>query len=231
MSPRHHPQLESSGFEQLDDWRAALLVGIDEAGRGPLAGPVCAAAVALPVGFDPALGRDSKTLSEAARERLAERIQGEARGWCLGWASVSEIDERNILAATEQAMLRALDGLLATVPGAPAAVVGTSARNHGSEQPARVLVDGNRLPPIGQRCAEAYAVVKGDARVAEIGAASILAKVARDQLMRSYDSDYPGYDFGTHKGYGTARHRAALAALGPSPIHRRSFAPVRALCP
>ncbi|MEM1230036.1 MAG: ribonuclease HII [Pseudomonadota bacterium] len=204
---------------ELPRWRCSGLVGIDEVGRGPLAGPVCAAAVMLPAQFDPALTPDSKAVSESRRQALAAQIEGLARGFALGWASVAEIDELNILHATELAMRRALaglrDALAVRAPELDASML-------------RVLVDGNRVPPIEDLCAGAAAVVKGDARVPEIGAASILAKVARDTLMCGYDDRYPGFGFARHKGYGTRAHREALRELGPCAIHRRSFAPVRA---
>ncbi len=182
------------------------LAGVDEAGRGPLAGPVVVAAVVL----DPArpiagLG-DSKQLSEARREALFPRVQAEAADWRIEIVDAAEIDRLNILGATLEGMRRAVAGLRAT--------------------PARALVDGNRVPP-GLPC-PAEAVVKGDARIAAIAAASILAKVARDRLMVALEDAWPGYGFAVHKGYPTPEHLAALARLGPCPAHRRSFAPVRA---
>lgn len=215
-----HPQLPVPDDGALDvtlgRWRARGLVGVDEVGRGPLAGPVCAAAVMLPVEFDPVLGRDSKAVSARARPGLAERVQQEARAWGIAWASVEEIDQLNILHATELAMRRAVLALLA---------------QSGLTAPLPcALIDGNRVPPVHDLAGSAFAVVKGDARVPEIGAASVLAKVARDTLMSRHDDAYPGYDFAAHKGYGTPAHLAALQHLGPCPLHRRSFAPVRALC-
>lgn len=216
-----HPQFAAPSERAFDaalaGWRTQGLVGIDEVGRGPLAGPVCAAAVMLPVEFDAALGRDSKAVSARARPSLAQRVEQEARAWGIAWASVEEIDRLNILHATELAMRRALQALL--------------------EQPGLsgplpcALIDGNRVPPVQDLAGSAFAVVKGDARVPEIGAASVLAKVARDTLMARYDDEFPGYNFAAHKGYGTRAHQAALARLGPCEIHRRSFAPVRALGP
>lgn len=181
-----------------------LVAGVDEAGRGPLAGPVVAAAVIL----DPAQPinglADSKALTARRRESLAAAIRARALAWALGVADVEEIDSINILQATLLAMQRAVAGL--AVP------------------PGRVLVDGNRLPRL--EC-DAEAVVGGDASVAEIAAASILAKTARDATMRDLDRLYPLWGFAAHKGYPTPAHLAALRTHGPSPCHRRSFSPVR----
>ena len=180
------------------------LCGVDEAGRGPLAGPVMAAAVML----DPERPidglRDSKKLSAATRERLANAIRERAAAWCVAEASVAEIDQLNILHATMLAMQRAVAGL--------------------GRAPDEVLVDGNRCPNWAWR---SQAVVKGDDRVAAIAAASILAKTARDHFMCSLNDDYPAYGFAQHMGYGTAAHLAALKAHGACPQHRRSFAPVK----
>jgi ribonuclease HII len=177
--------------------------GVDEAGRGPLAGPVCAAAVILdPQRVIPGLA-DSKKLSEKKRDQLAMAIRRDALAWQVAWASVAEIDALNILQATHLAMSRAVAGL------APA--------------PDEVWVDGNTLPAWHW---PARAIIGGDASVAEISAASILAKTARDALMHTLDVEYPGYDFARHKGYGTAAHLAALHRLGPCALHRQSFAPV-----
>ncbi len=177
-----------------------LVCGIDEAGRGPLAGPVCAAAVILPDDWEPEGLNDSKKLSPAKRDALYEEIRKNAVSWSVAFASESEIDDVNILQATFIAMRRALDGL--------------------SEKPDFALVDGNRDPGLGipTRCE-----VKGDGRYACIAAASILAKVSRDRLMDEMDGLYPQYGFIKHKGYPTKAHYQALAQFGPCPIHRRSF--------
>ncbi len=184
---------------------AKRICGVDEAGRGPLAGPVVAAAVIL----DPARPitglADSKKLSAARREKLAVDIRASALAWCVAEASVAEIDALNILQATLLAMRRAVAGL-AVVPG-------------------EALIDGNRCPALDM---PARAIVGGDATVAEISAASILAKTHRDAGLIDLHARYPQYGFDRHKGYGTAEHLAALRAHGPTPHHRRSFAPVRA---
>lgn len=184
-----------------------LAAGVDEAGRGPLCGPVFAAAVIL----DPALPidglRDSKQLPPARRAELALLIRGRALAWQVAWADVEEIDALNILGATLLAMRRAVLGLVV--------------------RPALVLVDGNRQPALDDCCTRVECVVKGDAKVAAISAASILAKEARDALCRRLEEAYPGYQLALHKGYPTAAHLAQLARLGPSPQHRLSFAPVR----
>ena len=180
--------------------------GVDEAGRGPWAGPVSAGAVILnpddlPEGID-----DSKALTHARREALEIEIKARAVAWGVGFASVEEIAELNILHATGLAMCRAIEAL--------------------AVQPVAALVDGNyrfKLP-----CA-VQTVVKGDSLSLSIAAASILAKTARDRLMVALDADYPGYGFAGHKGYNAPVHSAALKALGPCPAHRRSWAPIRAL--
>ncbi|GAB3289599.1 ribonuclease HII [Parahaliea aestuarii] len=182
------------------------LAGVDEVGRGPLAGDVVAAAVILDPQRPIAGLRDSKKLSEARREVLAGTIRQQALAWCVARASVAEIDELNILHASLLAMKRAVDGL--------------------SMQPGYVLVDGNRLPRWDY---PSEPVVKGDDRVPAIAAASILAKVQRDSELVALEAQYPGYGFAKHKGYPTAAHLAALRELGVTPVHRRSFAPVRAL--
>ena len=180
------------------------LCGVDEAGRGPLAGPVMAAAVMLDPDRPIDGLRDSKKLSAAARERLADAIRERAAAWCVAEASVAEIDRLNILHATMLAMQRAVAGL--------------------GRAPDEVLVDGNRCPNWAWR---SQAVVKGDDKVAAIAAASILAKTVRDQFMCSLNDDYPAYGFAQHMGYGTAAHLAALKAHGACPQHRRSFSPVK----
>lgn len=183
-----------------------LLAGVDEVGRGPLAGDVVASAVILDPGRPIAGLADSKALSESRRQALAEEIRCHALAWAIGRASVAEIDRLNILQASMLAMWRAVDGL--------------------QLRPEFVVVDGNRLPRWPY---PAQAVVKGDARVAVIGAASILAKVTRDLELVELDRQHPGYGFAEHKGYPTPAHLSALERLGPSPAHRRSFAPVRRL--
>ena len=182
-----------------------LLAGVDEAGRGPLAGPVVAAAVILDPRQPIAGLADSKKLTARRRERLYDEICAKALCCSIALASVAEIDRLNILQATLLAMQRAVAGL--RLP------------------PAKVLVDGNRLPRLAMR---AEAVVGGDARVAAISAASILAKVTRDRWCVEVDAQWPQYGFAAHKGYGTAAHLAALQAHGPCALHRRSFAPVAA---
>ncbi|MBS0499861.1 MAG: ribonuclease HII [Burkholderiaceae bacterium] len=188
------------------DWDApGLVAGVDEAGRGPLAGPVVAAAVILDPRQPIAGLADSKKLTARRRERLFDAIRAKALCCAVAEASVEEIDRLNILQATLLAMQRAVAGL--RLP------------------PAKVLVDGNRLPRLAMR---AEAVVGGDARVAAISAASILAKVTRDRWCVEVDAQWPQYGFAAHKGYGTAAHLAALQAHGPCALHRRSFAPVAA---
>lgn len=183
--------------------------GIDEAGRGPLAGPVYAAAVVLPEGFPLDMLDDSKALSEARREAAFPLILEGALGWAIEWAGPAEIDELNILGATFLAMRRAQAALLAGL------------RERGLALPRETLVDGNRLPPLEGR---ARALVGGDALVPAIMAASILAKVARDRQMERFDWLYPAYGYARHKGYPTRAHRELVLALGPSPIQRRDFA-------
>ncbi|WP_312600680.1 ribonuclease HII [Pseudomonas luteola] len=181
-----------------------LVAGVDEVGRGPLCGPVVTAAVIL----DPARPihglNDSKKLTKARREALFEEIHEKALACCIARADVHEIDEINILHATMLAMKRAVEGL---------AVL-----------PKLALIDGNRCPVLSVPSA---AVIKGDSQVPAIAAASILAKVSRDREMAEMDLLYPGYGLAGHKGYPTAEHLDALKRLGPTPIHRRSFAPVR----
>ena len=180
------------------------LAGVDEVGRGPLAGDVVTAAVVLPVNHRIEGLADSKTLSARQRENLYSDIISHADCWAVGRASVAEIDRFNILQATLMAMRRAVMGLRI--------------------QPDYVAVDGNRVP---QWEYSAEAVIKGDGRVEVISAASIIAKVVRDAEMAEMHIKYPGYGFDSNKGYGTAQHLEALERLGPTPIHRRSFAPVR----
>ena len=188
------------------DWDApGLVAGVDEAGRGPLAGPVVAAAVILDPRQPIAGLADSKKLTPLRREKLFDEIRAKALCCAIAQASVEEIDTLNILQATLLAMQRAVQAL--RLP------------------PAKVLVDGNRLPVLSMR---AEAVVGGDARVAAISAASILAKVQRDRWCAEVDAAWPQYGFAAHKGYGTAAHLAALRAHGPCALHRRSFAPVAA---
>lgn len=183
-----------------------LVAGVDEVGRGPLCGPVVTAAVILDPSR-PILGlNDSKKLSEARREALFEEIREKALTWCIARAEVEEIDRLNILHATMLAMQRAVEGLSVT--------------------PRLALIDGNRCPKLAVPSAP---VVKGDSQVPAIAAASILAKVSRDREMVELDRVYPGYGMAGHKGYPTAVHLEALSRLGPTPIHRRSFAPVREL--
>jgi len=182
-----------------------LIAGVDEAGRGPLAGPVCAAAVIL--GKDHGISglADSKKLTAARREALAGQIKARALAWRVEYADVEEIERCNILHATLNAMRRAVQGL--------------------GRQPQRILIDGNQKPP--GLSGEVETMVRGDDRIAEISAASILAKTERDALMLEYHRQFPDYGFDRHKGYGTALHLAALERHGPCAIHRLSFAPVR----
>lgn len=190
-----------------------LVAGVDEVGRGPLAGPVVAAAVILDP-LRPIEGlADSKQLSPAERERLAREIRRHALCFALAAADHTEIDSLNILEATLLAMRRAVIGLR-IVPG-------------------HVIVDGNRVPSF-DGCASRYSVearIRGDESVPSVSAASILAKVCRDRLMRRLDRRYPGYGFASNMGYPTPRHLRGLDALGPSPIHRRTFGPVQRLLP
>lgn len=192
-------------FEELAS--PDLRAGVDEVGRGPLAGPVVAAAVIF-VGAGPEGLKDSKKLTPGRRTELACEIKRTALAWGVGRASVEEIDVLNILRASHLAMQRAVSAMAAC--------------------PDVLLVDGNMLPRFA---VPAVAVIKGDDRVPEISAASIVAKVDRDQEMVRLALLHPGYGLERHKGYATARHLAALRRLGPSPVHRRSFAPVRELLP
>lgn len=193
-------ELEHSCFDQ----GIGLVCGTDEAGAGPLAGPVYAGAVILPPDLELPYLNDSKQVTEKRREVLFDQIQEQAVAWAVASVSAEEIDELDILNARILAMQRAIDQL--------------------SPQPEYVLIDGNR--DHGSRCAVTTpheTVLKGDSRSASIAAASILAKVSRDRHMAEMDALYPGYGFAKHKGYGTKAHYAALDELGPCPIHRRSF--------
>lgn len=196
---RIEEELRASGYSPV--------AGVDEAGRGPLAGPVAAAAVILPEGFEHDVIRDSKKLSDARRERLyAEITANEAITWNVALSSIDEITELNILGATHLAMKRAVLGL--------------------KTAPAMVIIDGRdvRNFPLPQR-----GVVGGDDKSLSIAAASILAKVERDRLMREYHDQYPEYGFDSHKGYGTRQHLDRLRQYGPCPIHRKTFGPVAQL--
>lgn len=174
--------------------------GVDEAGRGPLAGPVCAAAVILPQGLVIEGLNDSKKLSEKKREMLYDKVTESALAWSVAFASEAEIDEINILQATFLAMKRAVEGLPVKADYA--------------------LIDGNRMPPLD---INGETIIKGDSLSMSIAAASIIAKVTRDRLMLEIDKEYPQYLFSQHKGYGTALHYEMLEKHGISPVHRRSF--------
>lgn len=178
----------------------SVICGVDEAGRGPLAGPVCAAAVILPEHLEVPGLNDSKKLSDKRRRELFPVIREKAVAYGIGFASQEEIDEINILQATFLAMKRAMDQL--------------------QVKPDLALIDGNRQTDFGVPC---KTIIKGDSLSASIAAASVLAKVSRDDVMFQMAEQYPGYGFEIHKGYGTKAHYAALEALGPSPIHRMSF--------
>ena len=205
MRSKKFLQAEQAAFQ----WEAlGLIAGVDEAGRGPLAGPVVAAAVILD-DLKPIKGlADSKQLTAKRREKLYDEIRAKALCCSIAEASVEEIDRLNILQATMLAMQRAVRGLRL--------------------KPSKVLVDGNRLPPLDVL---AEAIVSGDALVPAISAASILAKVTRDRQLEALDLRHPAYGFAQHKGYGTAQHLQALQQHGPLPEHRRSFAPVARLLP
>ena len=185
---------------EIYDSGVSLICGVDEAGRGPLAGPVCAAAVILPRNIEIAGLNDSKKLSEKKRESLFELIKEKALSYGIAFATVEEIEELNILNATYLAMNRAIEKL--------------------DRVPELTLIDGNRNTGIN---IESRCVVKGDARCADIAAASILAKVSRDRLMYEEAKKYPEYHFEKHKGYGTKLHYEAIREFGPCPIHRKSF--------
>lgn len=196
----------SNQLDLLSGYQGSLLAGVDEVGRGPLFGDVVTAAVIL----DPANPidglADSKKLTEKRREQLYEEIKAKALSWSVARASVVEIDRLNILHATMLAMTRAVEQL--------------------DVAPEYVMVDGNRLPALP---CPGEPVVKGDDKVPAIAAASILAKVTRDREVADYDRQYPGYGLAQHKGYPTSAHLAALKKLGPTPLHRRSFGPVKSL--
>lgn len=189
----HEDAMAQKGF--------SCVCGVDEAGRGPLAGPVCAAAVILPRGLEIEGLNDSKKLSEKRREALFDVICQKAVAYSIAFASVEEIEKFNILQATFMAMTRAVEGL--------------------SVKPTFALIDGNKIPPTLP--VEAESIIGGDGISASIAAASVLAKVTRDRLMVEMEETYPGYDFKKHKGYGTKVHREALLTRGPCPIHRLSF--------
>lgn len=174
--------------------------GVDEAGRGPLAGPVCAAAVILPEGVVIDGVNDSKKLTEKKREALFDVIREQALAYSIAYATVDEIEEINILNATMLAMRRAVDGL--------------------SVKADYAMIDGNKIPELN---IDAECIVKGDARSMSIACASILAKVSRDRLLYKYAEEYPMYGFDKHKGYGTKSHREAILEYGPCPYHRKSF--------
>lgn len=183
---------------------AVLVAGVDEAGRGPLAGPVVAAAVILDPGKRRIRGvRDSKLIPPERREAIAAKIREQAIAWAIGWADVTEIDTLNILWATMLAMRRAVEALPVV--------------------PHEALIDGDRCPQLG---CPTFSIVKGDRDIAVISAASIIAKVTRDAMLVELDRVYPQYGFAQHKGYATPEHLAALDRHGPCAIHRKSFAPV-----
>lgn len=204
---RFHPfeaEFHARGF--------VCVAGLDEVGRGPLAGPVVAAAVILPRGYADNEIKDSKLLAPKQREKLAPRIRQCAESWAVGIVEVEEIDRINILKASLLAMAKALDGL--------------------KSPPDCLLIDGNQTIPVelfqgSGSLSYQKSIVKGDRLCLSIAAASIVAKVARDRMMLDYDRRYPEYGFAAHKGYGSAAHIDALRRYGPSPIHRQSFKPVR----
>lgn len=191
-------------FEAMTPFEATLTAGVDEAGRGPLAGPVVVAAVILPVEYDLKFLDDSKRLTALKRERLQPQIEAQATAFAVEFVTPEEIDRVNILQATMNGMQRAVEKL--------------------SPPPVRAMIDGNRAPELS---CEVTTVIGGDGLIPSISAASVLAKVYRDRLMLQLHEQYPDYGFDRHKGYPTAHHLERLKALGPCAIHRKSFAPVR----
>lgn len=207
LEPEIEPDPTRSHWNQklnLTPIEATLTAGVDEAGRGPLAGPVVVAAVILPVEYDLKFLHDSKRLTALKRERLVPQIEAQAIAFVVEFVTAQEIDRVNILQATMNGMQRAVEKL--------------------SPAPVRAMIDGNRAP---QLSCEATTVIGGDGLIPSISAASVLAKVYRDRLMLELHQQYPGYGFDRHKGYPTAYHLERLKALGPCAIHRQSFAPVR----
>ena len=210
MPKRQRPALQSelSLFADEDfDSAPSLVAGVDEAGRGPLAGPVCAAAVIL----DPARPieglNDSKKLSAKQRDALEPLIKERALAWCVAWGSVEEIDEINILQSTMATMRRAVEGL--------------------STKPDSLIIDGTKVPQ--GLTMPAVAQPKADGTYEAVAAASILAKTARDRLLTEYETLYPGYGFAQHAGYGTALHLEAIERLGVTPVHRKTFNPIKTM--
>jgi ribonuclease HII len=201
---RNRFSVSKGQMSKIYDHRHGIIAGVDEVGLGPLAGPVVACAVILDPDVHIEGLRDSKATTEKSRHELAILIRQHALSWCIGRASVAEVDELNVLQASHLAMRRAVFGL--------------------SIVPDKVLVDGNKIPELPMT---AEAIVKGDRIVGQISAASILAKVARDAELVELAVTYPGYGFAQHKGYPTKKHMIALNELGPCAEHRRSFAPVR----
>ena len=191
-------------FEAMTPFEATLTAGVDEAGRGPLAGPVVVAAVILPVEYDLKFLDDSKRLTALKRERLQPQIEAQAIAFAVEFETPEEIDRVNILQATMNGMQRAVEKL--------------------SPPPVRAMIDGNRAPELS---CEVTTVIGGDGLIPSISAASVLAKVYRDRLMLQLHEQYPDYGFDRHKGYPTAHHLERLKVLGPCAIHRQSFAPVR----
>lgn len=183
-----------------------LAAGVDEVGVGPLAGPVVSAVVILPNDYHNPNLKDSKKLSERQREKLYEEIISVAIDWAIGRAEVEEIDKFNILQATKASMIRAVEGL--------------------KIKPDKLFVDGSR-PPLFKYPTQA--IIDGDKHIPVISAASIIAKVTRDREMKEMDTQYPGYDFHKHKGYGTVKHKLALIERGFCPIHRKSFEPIKSM--